>query len=458
MIDIVNAINEYLWAVVILLLVVCAVYFTIRSGFVQFHNMRDMIRITLGRDTKEKNKIGSFEAFTVSLASRVGTGNLAGVASAIFVGGPGAVFWMWLMALLGSALAFVEATLAQLFKRKSEDSYYGGPAYYMMHGLHKKWMGIVFAVIITLTFGVANQLVQSNTLIDSFNETFGIDKCYIGGTIGVLTLIIIFGGIHRIANFTSRMVPFMAIGFLLIALYVVIMNINELPRVFKLIFDGAFGIKQVAGGLFGATIMQGIRRGLFSNEAGEGSSPNAAAIAETSHPVKQGLLQTLGVFIDTIVICSCTAMIILISGLQDSGFDGIILTTHALESEIGPAGRYFIMAAIFLFAYSTIIANYFYGEVNIAFITSSKVALTVFRIVTGIILFVASVLSLQEAWSFVDLMMGVMTAFNLCALILLSKYVWRLLDDYKKQKKAGKEPTFHKSTLQEIQSDIECWD
>lgn len=458
MTSLINSINEYLWAVVIVLLVVCAVYFTIRSRFVQFCNMRDMIRITLGRDTKEKKKIGSFEAFTVSLASRVGTGNLAGVASAIFVGGPGAIFWMWVMALFGSATAFVESSLAQLYKRRGADSFYGGPAYYMMHGLHRRWMGVVFAVLITLTFGVANQLVQSNTLIDSLNETFCIPKIYLGAALTILTLIIIFGGVRRISRFTAQVVPFMAIGYLIVAIYVVATNLGELPRVFRLIFDGAFGIRQVAGGLFGATIMQGIRRGLFSNEAGEGSTPNAAAIAETSHPIKQGLLQSLGVFIDTIVICTCTAMIILISGLHDSGADGIILTTHALESEIGSAGRYFITIAIFLFAYSTIIANYFYGEVNIAFITHSKKVVNVFRIVTGIMIFTAATITLQEAWGYVDLMMGLMTVFNLIAVLMLSKYVWRLLNDYKQQRKEGKEPTFHRSTLDDIKSDLDCWE
>ena len=250
----------------------------------------------------------------------------------------------------------------------------------------------------------------------------------------------------------------MAIGYIVIALYVIIMNLGELPRVFSVIIEGAFGIRQVAGGLFGATVMQGVKRGLFSNEAGEGSSPNAAAIAETSHPIKQGLLQALGVFIDTLVICTCTAMIILISGLYEGGDDGIILTTRALESETGSVGRYFITVAIFLFAYSTIIANYFFGETNIRFITSSHKALNTFRVLTGIVVLVATWLTLQEAWSLVDVMMGLMTLCNLAAIIPLSKHVWFLLDDYVSQKKAGREPTFHKSQMPDIQSDIECWE
>ena len=458
MIHIINIVNEYLWSFVTLVLVGGAIYFTLRSRGVQFRHLRDMVRITLGRDTKEKNTLGSFQAFAVSLASRVGTGNLAGVASAIFVGGPGAVFWMWVMAVFGAATAFVEATLAQLYKRRGDGTYYGGPAYYMTHGLHRKWMGILFAVLIVLAFGVANQIVQSNTLVTALANATGCSNVWIGLAIAAVTLVIIFGGIRRIAKFASLCVPFMAIGFILVALFVIITNIGELPRVLKLIVDDAFGIKQATGGLFGATIMQGVRRGLFSNEAGEGSAPNAAAIAETSHPVKQGLLQAFGVFIDTLVICTCTAMIILISGLHDSGNDGIILTTMALESEIGPVGKYFITTAIFLFAYSTIIANYFYGETNIRFITKSKKYVVLFRIATSVVVFVAAWVTLQEAWSMVDVMMGLMTLCNLAAIFPLSKYVWRLLDDYLRQKKAGKEPVFHRSQMPDIQSDIECWE
>lgn len=458
MINIINEINDYLWVIVIVLLIGSAIYFTIRSRGVQFRNMRDAIRITLGKDTKTKHQIGSFQAFAVSLACRIGTGNLAGVASAIFIGGPGAVFWMWIMALFGAATAFVEATLAQLYKRKGTDSFYGGPAYYMTHGLHRKWMGILVAILLTITFGMANQLLQSNTLISALNDALGCDKVIIGLVLMVMTFLIIFGGIHRIARFTSLCVPIMAIGYLIIALYVILINIGELPKVLKLIFDGAFGIQQVAGGLFGATIMQGIKRGLFSNEAGEGSAPNAAAIANTSHPIKQGMLQAFGVFVDTLVVCTCTAMIILFSGLYNCGDDGILLTSNALQTEIGLVGKYFITAAIFLFAYSTIISNYFYGETNIRYITQSKKILFAFRIISGLILFSAVWVTLQEAWSVVDIMMGCLTICNLAAIIPLSKYVWKLLDDYREQKKAGKEPTFHKSQMPDIQSDIECWE
>lgn len=471
MIAVIDIINEYLWLGIIVLLVGCALYFTFITRGVQFSMMKDMLKITFCKEKKNDDdsssqdlaqkkikSIGSFQAFAVALSSRVGTGNLAGVASAIFVGGPGAVFWMWIMALLGSATAFVEATLAQLYKRKGETSFYGGPAYYMQTGLKRRWMGVLFAVLITLTFGIANQIVQSNTLIDALSNSFGWDKLIVGIILCAATLAIIFGGIHRISHFASLCVPFMAVGFILLSLYVFVTNITTIPSVLQLIFEEAFGVRQAAGGMVGAAIMQGVKRGLFSNEAGEGSAPNAAAIAHTSHPVKQGLIQAFGVFIDTLVICSCTAFIILISGLQNSGYDGIILTTHALESEIGPVGRYFITAAIFLFAYSTIIANYFYGETNIRFITRKKRYVQVFRVFTGAVIVIGAIVTLQTAWSIVDVCMGIMTAVNLTAIVLLSPKVVTLLKDYKRQKKEGKNPVFDKEIMPDIKDDLEGWE
>ena len=456
------------------MLVGCAIYFTVRSKGVQFRLLKDMVKVIIDRpiyndkveeekrptnsDDEKLRKIGSFQAFAVSLSSRVGTGNLAGVASAIFVGGPGAVFWMWVMALLGAATAFVEATLAQLYKRRGKDSFYGGPAYYMEHGLHRRWMGILFAVLITITFGMANQVVQSNTLCDALADAAGIDRLWIGVVLTVATLVIIFGGITRISHFASIVVPFMAIGYILLSLIVLIMNITEIPAMLMLIVKSAFGLEQAVGGMFGVAVMQGVKRGLFSNEAGEGSAPNAAAIASTSHPIKQGLLQALGVFSDTIIICSCTAFVILLSGLYDSGRDGIILTKYALVEHIGNAGGLFITAAIFLFAYSTIIANYFYGETNIRFITQGKTPINVFRIITGITVMIGALVSLQTAWSFVDLAMGTMTLVNLIAIIQLSPKVFALLDNYMQQRRQHRDPQFRRSMMPEIEKDIECWE
>ena len=457
MFELLNIINDYLWThIVITLLVFCALYFTFRLKGVQFSRIGDMLRVIVEKPGGQK--IGSFHAFAVSLSSRVGTGNLAGVASAIFVGGPGAVFWMWMMALFGAATAFVEATLAQLYKRRGEDSFYGGPAYYMQHGLHRKWMGVLFAVLITITFGMANQIVQSNTLCGALADSFAIDAKWIGLTITIATLIIIFGGIRRISHFASIVVPFMAIGYVIIALIVILMNITEIPAMIVLIVKSAFGLEQAVGGAFGMAVMQGVKRGLFSNEAGEGSAPNAAAIAHTSHPVKQGLLQSLGVFTDTIVVCTCTAFIILLSGIYDSGRDGIILTKYALEHHIGPAGGLFVTAAIFLFAYSTIIANYFYGETNIRFITQKMSYINLFRIITGATVMAGAMMSLQEAWSIVDLAMGVMTIVNLVAIIQLSPKAFFLLRNYIAQKKEGRNPEFHRSMMPEIEKDIECWE
>lgn len=474
-IETIGTINDYLWTyIVITLLVCCAVYFTIRTRGVQFRLIRDMLYVIVGRplvkhESKERqeryrenkdelSKIGSFQAFAVSLSSRVGTGNLAGVASAIFVGGPGAVFWMWIMALFGSATAFVESTLAQLYKKRGPDSFYGGPAYYMQTGLHRRWMGVLFAILITITFGMANQTVQSNTLCDALADSFGIGKMWIGLALTLATLIIIFGGIRRISKFASIIVPFMAVGYVLLAIIVIALNITSIPDMIALIIKSAFGIDQAVGGMVGTAIMQGVKRGLFSNEAGEGSAPNAAAIASTSHPVKQGLIQALGVFTDTLLICSCTAFIILLSGQWSSGRDGIILTKYALEWHIGPVGGHFITAAIFLFAYSTIIANYFYGETNIRFITMKKWVINVFRVFTGFVVMLGSVVTLQTAWNMVDLAMGLMTVVNLVAIFLLSPKVFALLRNYIEQRRSGKDPQLKRSMMPEIEKDIECWE
>ncbi len=407
----------------------------------------------------EGKHISSFQAFAVSLATRVGTGNLAGVATAITVGGPGAVFWMWIMALLGSATAFVESTLAQLFKKRHTESFIGGPAYYIYKGLKSKWMAFLFAILMTLTFGLSNNSVQSNTICHAMEQAFGCDHIIVGVFITLLTLVIIFGGIQRIAKVSSVIVPIMAVGYLILTVVIIVMNIELVPKVFAVIINDAFGVKQVAGGGFGIMVMQGVKRGLFSNEAGEGSAPNVAATADVTHPVKQGLIQALGVFTDTLVVCSCTAFIIIISGLYNSGADGIQLTQIALEAEIGPAGPVVIAVAIFLFAYSSVIGNYYYGEANIRFMTDKKMPLTIYRLLSGgVMVMFGAMATLNTVWNIVDLCMAMLTACNLLALIFLGKYAFRLLKDYQNQRKAGiKNPVFHKSLLPEIQNDIECW-
>ena len=384
----INGVNDILWSyILIIMLLGCAVWFTIKSRFVQFRMIGEMIRLlgdSAGKGEKGEKHISSFQAFAVSLASRVGTGNLAGVATAVAIGGPGSVFWMWLIALLGSSSAFVESTLAQLYKEKGKDSFIGGPAYYMLHGLGLRWMGVLFAVLISITFGFAFNSVQSNTICAAWEGAFGIDHAWIGAILTVLTLIVIFGGIQRIARVSSIVVPVMALGYIALALGIVLFNITRLPAVIETILSNAFGWEQAIGGSVGAALMQGIKRGLFSNEAGMGSAPNVAATAHVSHPVKQGLIQALGVFTDTLIICTCTAFIILFSGAPlDGSINGVQLTQQALSNEVGSIGSTFVALAILLFAFSSIIGNYYYGEANIRFITSKRSVLFIYRILVG---------------------------------------------------------------------------
>ena len=465
MIEIINQFNDALWGyVIIIALVGCGLWFTWRTRFVQFTMVGEMLRLLTDSSAKPQGgekHISSFQAFAVSLASRVGTGNLAGVATAIAVGGPGAVFWMWLMALVGAATAFVESTLGQLFKRHHKDSFIGGPAYYIEQGLHCRWMAILFAVLITVSFGLANNSVQTNTICGAMEGAFGWSPTIVGAVLMVLTLIIVFGGIQRIARVSSVLVPIMAVGYFVLAVVIIIMNLQLVPHVLRVIIDSAFGLQQAVGGTVGAAIMNGVKRGLFSNEAGEGSAPNAAATASVSHPVKQGLIQSLGVFTDTLLVCSCTAFIILISGVYDNPeLNGIMLTQAALESEVGSWGPIFIAVAIFLFAYSSMIGNYYYGEANVRFMSSNPRAVTLFRILSGgVMVMFGALVSLDTVWSIIDLCMALLTACNLVGIILLGKYAFRLLDDYRRQKRQGiSEPTFHRSQLPELEHELECWE
>ena len=459
----ITSINDVLWTyILVIMLLGCAVWFTIKTRFVQFRMFKEMIRLLGDSTSKAEGKehhISSFQAFAVSLASRVGTGNLAGVATAITVGGPGAVFWMWVIALLGSSSAFIESTLAQLYKVQGKSSYIGGPAYYMKKGLKQPWMGVLFAILIIFTFAFAFNTVQSNTICAAFEQAFQFDHVTMGIILTVLTLMIIFGGIQRIAKVSSIIVPVMALGYILLAFVIVGMNITHLPDVIKLIVSSAFGWEQALGGGIGVALMQGIKRGLFSNEAGMGSAPNVAATADVSHPVKQGLIQTLGVFSDTLVICTCTAFIILFSGVPLGGeANGVQLTQMALDNEIGSGGSIYVAVAILFFAFSSIIGNYYYGEANLRYITHNKVVMTIFRLMTGAMVMFGALASLDLAWSLADVCMGLMTICNLIAIVLLGKYAFRLLEDYLEQKRRGiKDPVFTKDKMKDIEQDIECW-
>ena len=469
---IIDIINEVLWSyVMIAMLLLWAIYFTLATGGVQFRMIGEMCRLLVGGDRpdeaakavadaaapeKKKKHVSSFQAFAVSIASRVGTGNLAGVATAISLGGAGAVMWMWIIALLGSANAFIESTLAQLFKVPGEDSFRGGPAYYIQHGIGKRWWAVLFAVLITVTFGLAFNSVQSNTIAESL-KAFDVDTTLTGVVLTVLTLMVICGGITRISRFSQVVVPVMAIAYIVLALAVTLLNIGALPQVLEEIFDQAFNFRAGLGGGVGAAIMMGIKRGLFSNEAGEGSAPNVAATARVSHPVKQGLVQTLGVFTDTLIICTCTAFIILLNGTPESGLSCIALTQNALDAELGHGlGSIFVATAIFFFAFTSIVANYYYGETNIKFITPRRWVVRVYRVMVGAMVMIGAVATLDFVWALADITMALMTICNLAALAVLGRYAVILLDDYKNQLRNGRDPVYRSSLLPHLKTP--CWD
>ncbi len=460
------AAGDAIWTYLLIgLLVGCALWFTVRVRFLQFRRLGEMFRVLGKSGVGEKDRgtrISAFQAFSVSMATRVGTGNLAGVATAITIGGPGAVFWMWIMAIFGSSLSFIESTLAQLFKKKEKESFIGGPAYYIRKGLGNKWLAGLFAVLIIVNFGLANNSIQANTICSAMEGALGMSPLLAGVLLSGLVLVVIFGGIHRISNVSSIIVPLMAISYLGLALFIICRHIGMIPDVLGIIIKDAFGITQIAGGGIGVTVMTGIRRGLFSNEAGEGSVPNVAATADLSHPVKQGLIQALGVFVDTLVVCSCTAFIILFSGVDITGdVSGIKLTQEAIASEVGGIGTAFVTIAVFLFAYSTLIGNYYYMESNVRYLAGKRdcrKVLFVSRLLSGcvFVLFGAAA-SLDLVWTIGDLCMALQTTVNLAAIILLGRYAIKALADYNAQKKRGiKDPEFHRDTLPEL--DLEEWE
>ena len=466
--DFLNILNEYWSYVLIVVLVFSAIYFTIKTHGMQFTMIGEMIKqlINSGEkknlnnskpDTQSKS-VSSFQAFAVSIASRVGTGNLAGVATAIAVGGPGAVFWMWIIALLGASNAFIESTLAQLYKIKGKDSFRGGPAYYIKYGIGNKLWANTFAVLISITFGLAYNSVQSNTIASAINESFGLAPWIIGIALTIMSVSIICGSIQRISRFSEIVVPIMALSYIILAIVILSLNITQIPTVLKLIVTEAFSIESTIGGGLGMAMLMGIKRGLFSNEAGEGSAPNVAATASVSHPVKQGLVQTLAVYTDTLIICTCTALIILCSGVFDSGADGIVLTQMAITHEVGSIGTHFVTIAIFFFAFTSIIGNYYYGETNIQFMTDNKWALWLYRGAVGAMVMIGAVASLDLVWALADITMGMMTICNLAAILVLGKYAIILLNDYRTQKLKGYDPTYHSSTIPQIASKTRCWE
>ena len=458
--SIVSSISGWLYSyILIALLIAAGLYFTVRTGFVQFRLFGESLRVITERRS-DKESISSFQALMVSTASRVGTGNVVGVTGAIIAGGPGAVFWMWLIAIIGSASAFVESTLAQIYKQKGEHGSYGGPAYYIKQALGSPALGGLFAIALILTYmGGFNALASFN--MTDFIKVYVPGEnasLYIGAIIAVLAGIVILGGGKRVSKVTEFMVPIMAGIYILAALIVVIMNIGNLPVVFAKIFSEAFSTKSVFGGLLGAAMMNGIKRGLYSNEAGIGSAPNAAASADVSHPVKQGLVQMLSVFIDTVLICSATAFMILCTGLDATNYvDAAGNTMNAayiqdsLIANFGPAGSVFITLALALFAFTTLVGNYFYAEMNISYLykdaTKNKAFMLFYRLLAAVIIFVGAQFSAGLAWDLADVLMGLMALINVPVCLILGKTAYKALADYMNQKKDGKNPTFRASDI-----------
>jgi len=457
--DVIGSLNDYLWSyVIITMLVSLGLIFTFRGGFLQFTMIREMIRVLQEGRGGATDGISPFQAFCISMAARVGTGNITGIAIAIALGGPGAVFWMWIIAIISSASSFVESTLAQIYKVKDKNGFRGGPAYYMEKGLNKRWMGSLFAILITLSFGLVFNAVQSNTVTVAFQNSFGMDRLLVGIVMTIAFAAIIYGGVKRIAKMSEYIVIVLAVLYIGMALFIVLTNLAKMPEVITLIVKNAFGFDQMAGGTLGAALMNGIKRGLFSNEAGMGSAPNAAATATTSHPVKQGLIQAFGVLTDTLIICTSTAFIILLSdAYKQPGLSGIELSQAALSTHIGSWASAFLSIMVFLFAFSTLIGNYYYGETNIEFLQTNKTWLMLYRLsVLGMVLF-GSVAKVQLVWDLADLFMGFMVVVNLIAIFLLSRVAFAALRDYVKQKNARKDPVFYKDSITDLHN-IEAWE
>lgn len=464
--NIIGVMNDLLWGDFLVgVLIVAGLYFTLSSRFVQLRYIKQMFTVlkdkpeTLPDGTKG---ISAFKAFTISAASRVGTGNVAGVATAIVLGGPGAVFWMWVIAFIGAGTAFFESTLGQLYKvRDKEGGYRGGPAYYMDKGLNQKWLAVFFAVLITVTFGFAFNGLQANTIAAAYNGAFDIDRNIIGIVLAVITAAVIFGGAKRIANVTGYIVPIMATVYLAVVIFILIINYDLILPMIGQIFASAFGFQEAFAGAVGAAILNGFQRGLFSNEAGMGSVPNAAASAAVSHPVKQGLIQSLGVYFDTMIVCTATAVIILMYTDLSFGEDatqGIEVTQAAMSAQMGDFGAVFIAIVILLFAYSSILGNYFYGQSNINFIKEHPVVLFVFKLLVIAMVYIGAVMDITLAWNTADVFMALMAVTNIVAIIGLSKVVFTVSKDYSDQLKAGKHPVFYIDNVDIDKNGIGEWD
>ncbi len=457
-----DLLNDLLWSkVLVVTLVGLGLVFTIASRFVQLRYFGDMFRIFGQAIVRKDGQLSSFQALMLSVAGRVGAGNIAGVAVAITLGGPGAVFWMWLVALLGMATSFFECSLAQLFKRREPDGgYRGGPAFYIEHGLGLRWLAIIFSILLLITFGFGFNALQSYTVASSLHDTFGLPTHFSGIALVLIVGLIIFGGIKRIASMADVLVPIMALSYIVMALVVIGMNISAIPDTFALIVRSAFGLEPAFAGGIGAAIVMGVKRGLFSNEAGLGSAPNVAAVAEVSHPAAQGIVQALSVFIDTLLICTSTALIILLSGVYQPGAEvgGVILTQSAMAAAVGEWGRVFVSLALMLFVFTTMVYNYYLGENALGFFSSKRTPLIVYRVLVMALLLWGSMQDLSTAFGFADVTMGLLALVNLVALALLFKVGLRVLRDYDRQIKAGvREPVLDARQFADLDLDPSVW-
>ena len=446
------SLNDFLYSyILIFLLVAAGIYFTIRTKFVQFRLIGDAIKALKEKAEKNDNgkSVSSFQALMISTASRVGTGNIAGIATAIVAGGPGAVFWMWVMAIVGGASAFIESTLAQVYKVKDGKEFRGGPSYYIERALGKRWLGVLFSILLIACFAYGFNGLQTYNMssaleyyIPNYSDT--ILPAVVGLLIAAATAFVIFGGVHRIGFISSVIVPIMAGIYILMGIFITLTNLDRVPEMFSLIFEGAFDFRAIFGGFAGSTVLIGIKRGLFSNEAGMGSAPNASATATVSHPVKQGMVQVLSVFIDTLMICTTTAFILLLSGVTGipEKLDGIPYVQAAISANVGSLGIHFITFSIFAFAFTSLIGNYYYAESNILFIKNNRILLNVFRITCLIAIFLGAQADFSTVWNLADVLMGFMAIENILVIFLLGGIAFKVLDDYTKQKKQGLDPVF----------------
>ncbi|AEE22660.1 alanine:cation symporter family protein [Paraglaciecola agarilytica] len=465
--ELVSFINNILWGegqVLIYLLIIAGVWFTLKLNFIQIRHFRHMFSVMKGSGKSDKSGISSFQALCTSLSARVGTGNLAGVAVAISLGGAGAVFWMWVIALLGMATGFAESVLGQLYKvRDDNGEYRGGPAYYIQQGLNKRWLAITFALFLFLGYGFIFSAVQANTITDALNFAYDIPTLHSGLVIIGLAALIVVGGLRAIARFAEWVVPFMAVGYIAVTLFVTIMNIDLLPAMLMDIIQSAFGLQEAGAGALGAAFKNGVQRGLYSNEAGSGSVPHAAASAtpNPNHPVSQGYVQMLGVFIDTMILCTCTAFVILLAGGSSSDqMEGIRLTQNAMSSHLGGGGTEFVAAAISLFAFTSVVANYAYGESNLhMFKLDNKLGRACYT--TGYLAMIlwGSMAALPEVWAAADMALGLMTVINITAIIMLTPTIVSISKDYFDKHKQGKNMEYHTGDC-EIQGESEkgIWD